>query len=141
MVDGILGKASNTLHNPGPVQSALEKKEMIHGGWNTHYDPGPIEYAMEEKRWPYSVGIVLLPATISKGSVLTKLFKGLFNKVGYTNFAKFRLQSMSSKIERAFEKINEPCFYLHFANSNFNVIYTNFFFIFSIFLFHILNIH
>ena len=26
------------------------------------------------------------------------------NKVGYTNFVKFRLQSMSSKIERAFEK-------------------------------------
>ena len=26
------------------------------------------------------------------------------NKVGYTNFAKVRLQSMSSKIERAFEK-------------------------------------
>ena len=26
------------------------------------------------------------------------------NKVGYTNFAKIRLQSMSSKIEQAFEK-------------------------------------
>ena len=26
------------------------------------------------------------------------------NKVGYTNFAKFRLQRMSSKIEQAFEK-------------------------------------
>ena len=40
------------------------------------------------------------------------------NKVGYTSFAKFRLQSMSSKIERAFEKTNIPCFYLHFTNSN-----------------------
>ena len=32
------------------------------------------------------------------------------NKVGYTEFAKFRLQRMSSKIERAFEKMNKPCF-------------------------------
>ena len=40
------------------------------------------------------------------------------NKVGYTNFAKFRLQSMSSKIERAFEKTNKLCFCYHFANSN-----------------------
>lgn len=40
-----------------------------------------------------------------------------FNKVGYTSFAKFRLQSMSSKIERAFEKTNIPCFYLHLKKS------------------------
>ena len=32
------------------------------------------------------------------------------NKVGYTNFAKFRLQSMSSKFEWAFKKTNKLCF-------------------------------
>ena len=49
------------------------------------------------------------------------------NKVRYTNFAKFQLQSMSSKIERAFEKTNIPCFNLHFTKSNFNVIFPHFF--------------
>ena len=44
------GKARNTQQNPDPVQSALEKKDMIPGGWNTHYDTGPVEDAMEEKR-------------------------------------------------------------------------------------------
>ena len=48
------------------------------------------------------------------------------NKVGYTNFAKFRLQSMSSKIEQAFEKTNKPCFYLHFTKLNLNVIFFRF---------------
>ena len=50
------GKASNTQHNPGPVQSALEKKEMILGGWNSHreanntqYHPGPVKDAIEKK--------------------------------------------------------------------------------------------
>ena len=32
----------------------------------------------------------------------------------YTYFVKFRLQSMSSRIERVFEKTNKPCFCLHF---------------------------
>jgi len=43
------------------------------------------------------------------------------NKVEYTNFAKFQLQSMSSKIEGAFEKTNKQCFYLHFTKSNLKV--------------------
>ena len=34
------------------------------------------------------------------------------NKVEYTNFAKFQLQSMSSKIEGAFEKTNKQCFFI-----------------------------
>ena len=46
-------KASNTQHDPGPIQSDLE---MIHGGWhihreasNTKHNPGPVENAIEEK--------------------------------------------------------------------------------------------
>ena len=27
-------EASNTKHNPGPVEDAIEEKEMIPGGWN-----------------------------------------------------------------------------------------------------------
>ena len=48
------------------------------------------------------------------------------NKVEYTNFAKFQLQSMSSIIEGAFEKTNKQCFYLHFTKSNLNVIFFGF---------------
>ena len=48
------------------------------------------------------------------------------NKVKYTNFAKFQLQSMSSKIERAFEKTNKQCFYLHFTKFNLNIIFFGF---------------
>ena len=44
-------------------------------------------------------------------------------KVWYTNFGKFRLQSMSSKMEQAFETMTKNIFCLHFANSNFSVIY------------------
>ena len=32
------------------------------------------------------------------------------NKIGYTNFVKFRLQSISSKIERAFKKMTKLVF-------------------------------
>ena len=46
------------------------------------------------------------------------------NKVGYTNFAKFRLQSINSKIERPFEKTNKSCFCLHFSNSNLNLVFS-----------------
>ena len=49
------------------------------------------------------------------------------NKVSISNFVKFRLQIMSSKIERAFEKNNKICFCLHFTNSNLNVIFFPFF--------------
>ena len=62
------------------------------------------------------------------------------NKVGYTNFAKFQLQSRSSNIERAFEKTNKPCFCLHFANSDLKVIFSAL----SLQLFlilHILHLH
>ena len=45
------------------------------------------------------------------------------NKVGYTNFVKFRLQSIRSKIERAFEKRKKKCFLSSFC-SNFNVIFS-----------------
>ena len=48
------------------------------------------------------------------------------NKVEYTNFAKFQLQSMSSKIEGAFEKTNKQCFYLHFTKSNLNIFFFGF---------------
>ena len=49
--------------------------------------------------------------------------KSEHNKVGYTNFVKFRLQRMTSQIERAFEKTNKPCFCLHFANSSFKTFF------------------
>ena len=47
----------------------------------------------------------------------------------YTNFIKFQLQSMSSKIEQAFEKNNKIwfCLHLHFANSIFTMIFLHFF--------------
>ena len=48
------------------------------------------------------------------------------NKVGYTNFAKLQLQSMSSKIGGAFEKTKKQCFYLHFTKSNLNVTFFGF---------------
>ena len=48
-------KASNTQHDPDPIQSALVKKGMIHGGRNSHseasntkHNPGPVEDAIEE---------------------------------------------------------------------------------------------
>ena len=44
-------------------------------------------------------------------------------KLGYTNFVKFRLQSMTFKIERAFTKIYKICFCLHFANSYLKIIF------------------
>ena len=59
------------------------------------------------------------------------------NKDGYTNFAKFRLQSMSSKIERALKKTNKPCFYLHFTKFNVNVIFS----VFTINFFFIIHFH
>ena len=43
------------------------------------------------------------------------------------NFAKFLLQSMSSKIEQAFEKTYKPCFCLHFANLNLKLFVLHFF--------------
>ena len=36
----------------------------------------------------------------------------------------FGLQSMNSTIQRAFEKITKYVFYLHFANSKFNIIFS-----------------
>ena len=63
------------------------------------------------------------------------------NKVGYTNFAKFRLQSMSSKIEQAFEKTNKPCFYLHFTKSNLNVIFFRFSNLLFFLIIQIHNLH
>ena len=60
------------------------------------------------------------------------------NKVGYTNFAKFRFQSMSFQIEQAFEKRNKPCFGFHFANSNLKYFFLHFLLIlFFIFLYFI----
>ena len=66
---------------------------------------------------PFSCLINVLFGPIFKENVVI-VFKGLLNlkahavqselnKVGYTNFAKFRLQSMSFKIEQAFEKTNK----------------------------------
>ena len=52
-------EASNTKHNPGPVEDAKEEKEMIPGGWNRQrktinnpYDPGSVEGALEEEVFP-----------------------------------------------------------------------------------------
>ena len=50
LVDGSWWMARITQHNLDPVQHALEKKDMIPGGWNAHYDTGPVEDTMEEKR-------------------------------------------------------------------------------------------
>ena len=56
-------------------------------------------------------------------------FQSELNKVGYTNFSKFWLQSISSKIEQVFKKRREKkCFCLHFANSNYNIIFFHFLF-------------
>ena len=57
------------------------------------------------------------------------------NKVRYTNFVKFRLQSMSSKIEQLFGKEKKTCFCLHLVNFNLKVIFQHF-----IFNFFFLNI-
>ena len=52
------------------------------------------------------------------------------NKAGYTNFAKFRLQNMSSKIERAFEKMTKYVFVFILPSptftSNFRQFHINF---------------
>ena len=52
-------EASNTKHNPGSVEDAIEEKEMILGGWNrqreaSNYqqDPEPVEGALEEEMFP-----------------------------------------------------------------------------------------
>ena len=63
------------------------------------------------------------------------------NKVEYTNFAKFQLQSMSSKIEGAFEKTNKTCFYLHFTKSNLNIIFFGFSHNLKKKIIHIHNLH
>ena len=49
-------ETNNTEYYPDPVQSAMEKKEMIPGGWisqreaaNTQHHPGLVEDNMEEK--------------------------------------------------------------------------------------------
>ena len=48
------------------------------------------------------------------------------SKVGYTNFVKFELQRITSKIEWAFKRRTKFIFffYLYFANSKFNVIFS-----------------
>ena len=63
------------------------------------------------------------------------------NNVGYTNFAKFQLQSMSSKIEGALEKTNKQCFYLHFTKSNLNIICFGFSHKLFFWIIHIHNLH
>ena len=45
--------------------------------------------------------------------------QSVLNQVGYANFVKIGLQSMSSKIELAYEKIT-IFFYLYFPNSKYN---------------------
>jgi hypothetical protein len=52
-VNGSQRKARNTQHDPGPIQSDLV---MIHGGWNSHreasntkHNHGSVEDAIEEK--------------------------------------------------------------------------------------------
>ena len=45
------------------------------------------------------------------------------NKVGFSNLVNFGFQSMSCKIEQAFEKMTKYVFCLHFVNSSFNIIF------------------
>ena len=59
----------------------------------------------------------------------------VLSKVWYTNFDKFQFQSMSSKIEQAFENRTKNVFCLHF----WNIIFLHFIFNFNNKLFHILN--
>ena len=49
-------EASNTQHKPGPVEDAIEEKEMIPGGWNrqreannNQQDTASVEGTLEEK--------------------------------------------------------------------------------------------
>ena len=64
------------------------------------------------------------------------------NKVGYTNFFKFVLQSMSSKIEQEFEKgqniFSEIFVWLTQTLTSF---FLHFLIIFFFFIFHMLNLH
>ena len=57
------------------------------------------------------------------------------NKFSIWNFVRFWLQSMSSKIKWAFEKTTKNVFCLHFAVSNFNIIFWHFQFNFNFFFF------
>ena len=52
-------EASNTKHNPGPFEEAIEEKDMIPGGWyrqreasNNLYDPASVEGTLEEEMFP-----------------------------------------------------------------------------------------
>ena len=55
-MDGIVKEASNRLHDLG----AIDKKEMIPGGWssqredsNIQHNPGPVKGALEKKNNDY----------------------------------------------------------------------------------------
>ena len=75
---------------------------------------------------PFSCLIDVLVGTILIECLLNFRAHALqikLTKVGYNNFAKFRLQSMSTKIEQAFKKTNKPCFYLHITKFNLNIIF------------------
>ena len=58
-----------------------------------------------------------------------------------SNSVKFKLESMSSKIEGAFEKTNKQCFYLHFTKSNLTVIFFGFAHKLFLKIIHIHNLH
>ena len=63
--------------------------------------------------WPYFDGNFVC---FSNACSILELMAALqleLNKVGYTNFVKFLLQSISSKIKREFEKTNIPCISLN----------------------------
>ena len=51
--------ANSTKNNPGPVEDAIEEKDMISGGWIrqreaiiNQQDPGSVKCASEEKMFP-----------------------------------------------------------------------------------------
>ena len=50
------------------------------------------------------------------------------NKVWHANFIEFKYDRTNPQKEWAFEKTNKQCFYLHFAKSNFIVIFSHFIF-------------
>ena len=42
-------KASNTQHDPGPVEDAMEEKKMIPGGWNRYREDSNSEQDLKKQ--------------------------------------------------------------------------------------------
>ena len=61
-------------------------------------------------------------------------------KVWHAYFVEFKYECTNPQNEWAFENTNKPCFYLHIANSNLKVIFSQVFLNIKIKLFHIWNL-